>query len=196
MGQPETVRNNKSGDNMMKSRVIFRCKFSDESAIFSLNNVSSFNDLCEVIRSKFLGISTTDFTVKYVLPGSEPCVLVCDDDKGFMFAFIQIVMVEHVELIIQLTEGSSVLRTDRHIEYWHKPDYDLLRCPIIMIFTSRFQHVVNGFLARILNPVNSEARHRHVLPTCQMDADFILIRLKQRQKIDVLDLILNINGQR
>ncbi|KAM7478759.1 hypothetical protein LguiA_026972 [Lonicera macranthoides] len=89
----------------MESRVIFRCKFGDESAVFSLNNVSSFNDLCEVIRSKFPGISITDFTVKYVLPGSEPCILVCNDDMGFMFAFIQIVMVEHVELFIQLTEG-------------------------------------------------------------------------------------------
>ncbi|KAM7510329.1 hypothetical protein LguiB_009204 [Lonicera macranthoides] len=86
--------------------------FSIFLAVFSLNNGTSFNDLCEVIRSKFPRISTTDFTVKYVLPGSEPCVLLCDDDMRFMFAFILIVMVEHVELILQLIKGPSDLRTD------------------------------------------------------------------------------------
>ncbi|KAM7465656.1 hypothetical protein LguiB_013218 [Lonicera macranthoides] len=95
-----------------ESRVIFRCKFGDDAAVLSLNSGSSFNDLCEVIRSKFIGLAMADFTVKYVFPGSEPCVLFSDKDMGFMFAFIPIVMVEHVELIVQLTKGSSVMRTD------------------------------------------------------------------------------------
>ncbi|KAM7495886.1 hypothetical protein LguiA_020300 [Lonicera macranthoides] len=66
----------------------------------SLNNGSSLNKLCAVIRTKFNEISSADFTVKYVLPGSEPCVLLSDEYMGFMFAFIPLVMEEHVELIV------------------------------------------------------------------------------------------------
>ncbi|KAM7522145.1 hypothetical protein LguiA_012047 [Lonicera macranthoides] len=57
------------------SGVLFLCKFGGDAAVFSLNNGSSFNELCEVIRSNFSELSTADFTVKYVFPGSEPCAL-------------------------------------------------------------------------------------------------------------------------
>ncbi|KAM7474074.1 hypothetical protein LguiB_021317 [Lonicera macranthoides] len=95
----------------MESQMIFRCKFGADAAVFSLNNGSSLNELCGAICSKFIELSTPDFTVKYVFPGSNLCILLSDEDMGFMFAFIPIVMVEDVDLIVQSTEGSSDLRT-------------------------------------------------------------------------------------
>ncbi|KAM7527984.1 hypothetical protein LguiB_031394 [Lonicera macranthoides] len=100
------------GDGVMESRVIFICKFGADVVIFSLNNGSSLNELCVIIRTKFNELSSADFTVKYVLLGSEPCVLLSDEDMGFMFAFIPLVMADHVELIVQSNEGSSDLRAD------------------------------------------------------------------------------------
>ncbi|KAM7465735.1 hypothetical protein LguiB_013297 [Lonicera macranthoides] len=93
----------------MESRVIFRCKFGADIAIFSLNNGTTLNEMCVIIRTKFNELSSADFTVKYVLPGSEPCVLSSDEDMGFMFAFIPLVTAEHVELIVHSNEVSRVL---------------------------------------------------------------------------------------
>ncbi|KAM7484462.1 hypothetical protein LguiA_000471 [Lonicera macranthoides] len=96
-------------DMQMESRVIFRCKFGVDVAIFSLNNGMTLNEMCAIIRTKFNELSSADFSVKYVLPGSEPCVLSSDEDMGFMFAFIPLVTAEHVELIVHLNEVSRDL---------------------------------------------------------------------------------------
>ncbi|KAM7501253.1 hypothetical protein LguiB_000157 [Lonicera macranthoides] len=92
-------------------------------AVFSLNNGSSLNELCAVIRTKFNELSSADFTVKYVLPESEPCVLLRNEDMGFMFAFIPLVMEEHVHSDPSFT-AKEVLRNMKReygisVPYWN-----------------------------------------------------------------------------
>lgn len=69
--------------------------------MFSFSNGSLFDGLCDVVRSKFTDLASGDFELKYVLLGSDPCVLCNDDDMTFMYPFFPIVRSEHVELIIK-----------------------------------------------------------------------------------------------
>lgn len=80
--------------------VVFRCSFGGDCAIFSHCNGCSFNELSDVIRSKFMNLRLGPFEIKYILPGADPCVLCNDDDMSFMFIFFRISGIGDIELIV------------------------------------------------------------------------------------------------
>ena len=87
----------------MAANLVFRCSYDGDIAIFCLPNGSSFDGMCDVVRSKFSNLDNGSFEIKYVLPGADPCVLCNDDDMSFMFAFFSVFGCEFVELIVQNT---------------------------------------------------------------------------------------------
>lgn len=51
------------------SSVIFRCSFGRETIVFSMPDGSSYQQLCDVIRTRFWELSFVSFNTKYILLG-------------------------------------------------------------------------------------------------------------------------------
>lgn len=62
-----------------------RCSFGSKSVVFAICGDSTYENLCYLIRSKFIGLASSTFQIKYAMLGMDYCALCNNEDMNFMF---------------------------------------------------------------------------------------------------------------
>lgn len=75
--------------------------------MFAIRDDSTYEELCYEIRYMFIGLGSSTFQTKYVMPGIDYYVICNDEEMKFMFVFVPIFGANYVDTMVTSTGVTS-----------------------------------------------------------------------------------------